>query len=170
MIINSFLLSQILIGIAFLTDFASFQFKDRKIIVLFLCISAALISAHYFLLEKNTAGVLMIMSVIRFLTSYFSTRKIFMFSIIGISFLAFIFTYSTPPSILILISVLFFTIGAFQKKDKKLRPLLMCGTCLMITYDAIIFSPMAILLESSFLVSNLVGYYRFYIQKKKATD
>lgn len=168
--IDSFLLSQILVGIAFFTDFASFQFKDRKKILLLLCTSAALISAHYFLLEKNTAGVLMIMSVIRFITSYFSTRKIFMFSIIGISFLAFIFTYSSPPAILILISVLFFTIGAFQKTDKKLRPLLMLGTCLMITYNVIIFSPMAIFLESSFLISNILGYYRFYIQKKKSTS
>jgi hypothetical protein len=161
----SFLLSQIFIGIAFLSDFASFQFKDRKKILLFLCISSILISAHYFLLDKETAGVLVLISALRYITSYYSTHKIFMFALIGIGVIGFIGTYSSPASFFMFGSMLLFTIGAFQKKDKFLRLLIMTGTILVITYNVIIFSPMAIFLESFFLVSNIFGYYRFYIQE-----
>lgn len=168
MIISAFIASQILIGIAFLTDFASFQFKDRKKIVLFLCVSSALISVHYFLLEKNTAGVLVAISMIRYLTSYFSTRKILMFGLIGFNILGFILTYSSLDSFIVIIAMIFFTVGAFQKEDKFLRLLTMVGTMLIISYDVIIFSPMAIFLESFFLVSNVLGYYRFHIREKSS--
>ena len=162
--IDNFIASQILVGIALLTDFISFQFKDRKKIVLLLCVSAALISAHYFLLERNTAGVLVFISIIRFITAYFSTRKILMFAIIGLNILGFIFTYPSFLSVIILLALILVTIGVFQKEDKLLRILIMIGTIFMITYDVLIFSPMAIFLESFFLVSNLLGYYRFYIR------
>lgn len=164
---SGFLLSQILVGIAFLTDFASFQCKDRKKIVLFLCFSSALISIHYFLLGRSTAGILVGVSIIRFITAYFSTRKIFMFAILGLNVLGFAMTYVSPLSFVILTALVLVTIGAFQEGDKNLRKLIMVGTSLMIIYNAIIFSPMAILLESSFLMSNLLGYYRFYIKKKR---
>lgn len=163
---SAFLASQILVGIAFLTDFVSFQFKDRKKILLFLCVSAALISAHYFLLGRNTAGLLVSISILRFVTSYFSTRKVWMFSILGVTLLGFVYTYASSLSFLILIALMLITIGAFQKEDKYLRILMMGGTILVIVYNAIIFSPMAVLLEGSFFVSNLIGYYRFYIRGK----
>lgn len=166
--VDAFIASQILVGIAFLTDFASFQFKDRKKIVLFLCISSVPVSIHYFLLDKNTAGVLVFISVLRYLTSYFSTRKIFMFLLIGLVLLGFLGTYDSYYSIIILVAMILFTVGAFQKDDKLLRPLIMMGTVFMIIYDVIIFSPMAILLESFFLVSNVLGYYRFHIKEKSS--
>ncbi len=163
--ITAFLASQILVGIAILTDFTSFQFKDRKKIILFLCISSALISSHYFLLGKNTAGVLVSISILRFIISYFSTRKIFMFAMIGLSILAFIFTYSSAFSFIILTALILTTIGSFQEEDKHLRIFLMIGAILIMIYDILIFSPMAILLESSYLIGNLIGYYRFYMKK-----
>lgn len=164
--ITPFLLSQILVGIAFLSDFASFQFKDRKKILLFLCVSSILISAHYFLLDKETAGILILVSAIRYITSYFSTRKIIMVALIGLGIIGFLCTYSSPASLFMFCSMILFTVGAFQKNDKFLRLLMMTGTILVITYDVLIFSPMAILLESFFLISNILGYYRFYIRKK----
>jgi len=163
--ISTFIVSQILVGIALLTDFASFQYKDRKKIVLFLCISSILIAVHYFLLEKNTAGVLIFISVIRFITAYFSTRKSIMYAIIALNILGFAITYASVASLIIFIAMTLCTIGAFQKEDKYLRILFMMGTGLMIAYDVLIFSPMAIFLESFFFASNLIGYYRFYIRK-----
>ncbi len=164
---NLFILSQILVGIAFCTDLISFQFKERKKVVLFLCLSSALISTHYFLLGRNTAGLLVFISIIRFITSYFSTRKILMFSIIGLNILGFLLTYSSPLSFIILFALILITIGAFQKEDKSLRRIIMMGTCFVITYDILIFSPIAIILEISFLLSNVIGYFRFYYKKKK---
>jgi hypothetical protein len=88
-----------------------------------------------------------------------------MITLLGLGIIGFISTYSSPASLFMFGAMILFTIGAFQKNDKFLRLLMMTGTILVITYDVIIFSPMAILLESFFLVSNILGYYRFYIQK-----
>jgi len=164
---NAFLISQILIGIAFITDFLSFQFKDRKKILLLLFISVILIASHYFLLGKTTAGALTMISLLRFSIAYFSTRKIWMFLILGLSVLMFIFTYTEPSSFFSFLGLALATIGAFQEKDKNLRLVMMCGTSLIIIYDILIFSPMAVALESAFLISNFIGYYRFYVKKKK---
>lgn len=168
--IDSFIASQILVGIALVTDFASFQFKDRKKILFFLSISTVLIAVHYFLLEKNTAALLVFIALIRFISSYFSSDKRLMWGIIGLNLLGFVFTYSALSSAIIFIAMLLFTAAAFQQKDKHLRLVMMVGTILMITYDVIIFSPVAILLESSFLISNLLGYYRFYVKKNPCSD
>ncbi len=163
---NAFLISQLLIGIAFITDFLSFQFKDRKKILFLLCISVTLISSHYFLLGKTTAGVLTLISLLRCSIAYFSTKKIWMFLLFGLSILGFSLTYTEPISFVIFFGLILITIGAFQKKDKNLRTIIMSGTVLMIIYNVLIFSPIAVALESSFLISNLIGYYRFYVSKK----
>lgn len=51
---SAFLLSQILIGIAFIGDIASFQFKKRQVTLALFAFSAYLISTHYFLLDQTT--------------------------------------------------------------------------------------------------------------------
>ena len=48
-----------------------------------------------------------------------------------------------------------------------MRKLMMAGTSLAIIYNIIIFSPMGAIVEGSFLASNIIGYYRYYIRKKK---
>jgi hypothetical protein len=68
--ISAFLLSQILIGLAFLFDLASFQFKERKYTLVCFALAAALISAHYFLLEQDTAGFIIALSAARFLVYF----------------------------------------------------------------------------------------------------
>jgi hypothetical protein len=162
---NAFLISQILVGIAFITDFLSFQFKDRKKILLLLCISVILISSHYFLLGKVTASVLTTISLLRFSIAYFSTKKIWMFLLLSLTLLSFIFTYTKPISFIVLLGAILMTVGAFQEKDQNLRRIMMIGATLIIIYDSLIFSPMAILLGITFLISNLIGYYRFYVRK-----
>ncbi len=164
---NAFLISQVLIGIAFITDFLSFQFKDRKKIILLLFISVILISSHYFLLGKTTAGILTTISLLRFSIAYFSTKKVWMFVLLGLTLLGFAFTYAEPISFIVLLGLMLITIGTFQGKDQNLRKIMMSGTVLMVIYNALIFSPMAVFLESAFLISNLIGYYRFYVMKKE---
>lgn len=70
---SSFALSQVLVGLALCTDILSFQFKNRKHIVICLLISCILISTHFMLLGHWTAAGLGIIAAVRFATSIFST-------------------------------------------------------------------------------------------------
>lgn len=61
-IMNLFVLSQMLVAMAFVCDIVSFQFPDRKTILACLVASTGLSSAHYFLLLSPSAGCLMLLA------------------------------------------------------------------------------------------------------------
>jgi hypothetical protein len=162
----TFIASQILMFIAMGFDFLSFQFKERKKLFLCLIVSASLISTHYFLLGRTVAGIIVFFSVLRFITCMFTTNKKFLLLFIVLNTLALIFTYQNAYDLIIYIGICIFIIGNFQKKDKNMRRLMMLGTSLIIIYNALIFSPMGVIVEASFLTSNIIGYYRFYVKNK----
>ena len=148
-------------------DFLSLQFKRRKPIYLTLVVSASLISGHYFLLGKITAGIIVFFSVLRFITCYFTTNKKFLIVFLILNTLTLIFTYTEIYDFLIYVGLFIFIIGNFQKNEKLMRKQMMIGTFLIIIYNIIIFSPMGAIAEGSFLLSNIVGYYRHYMRGKK---
>lgn len=45
-----------------------------------------------------------------------------------------------------------------------MRKLMMVGTSIVIVYNAIIFSPMGVITEGTFLISGIIWYYRHYIK------
>ncbi len=159
-----FILSQIAMFLAMGLDFLSLQFKKRKQIYLTLVFSASLISAHYFLLGKITAGIIVFFSVLRFITCMFTTDKKYLIIFLILNTFALIFTYTEIYDFIIYIGLFIFIIGNFQKDDKLMRKQMMIGTSLLIIYNAVIFSPMGIIAESAFLLGNIVGYYRLYIK------
>ena len=165
--ISAFILSQILIGIAFLFDLASFQFKERKATLLCFAAAAALIAAHFFVLGAITAGAVIAVSAVRFLVSIFSTdaRLMYVFLLITLGLGA--YTFSEYTDLIITAAILISTYAAFQKNEKRLRQFMMITTSLAITYNIIIFSPAAIALEVFFLGSNLFSYWRFYLRKNQ---
>ncbi|PIR81645.1 MAG: hypothetical protein COU21_02265 [Candidatus Komeilibacteria bacterium CG10_big_fil_rev_8_21_14_0_10_36_65] len=89
----TFILSQIAMLIAMGFDFLSMQYKKREYTFLCLIVSASLISTHYFLLNKTAAGVIVFISVLRFITCYFTTNKKYLFVFIGLNTIALLFTY-----------------------------------------------------------------------------
>lgn len=162
----TFLLSQIFAWIAIIADIFSFQFKERKKIILFFMIAAVCIAIHYLLLDRVLAACLLGAGIVRFFVSYHSTQSYWIYifiSIFGVS--SFLF-YKDIYDIVVFVAMSLITVGVFQKNDKHLRQFMMCGTSLVILYNFLIFSPVGVLLESIFLGSNLVGYYRHYIRKK----
>ena len=163
--ISPFVISQILVGLALIADLSSFQFKDRRVVLIILIIAASLISAHFFVLEVYAAGALVFVSTFRFIVAYFTTDKRVLALMLLLSCSVFVFTFEGHISILALAASLFLTWGAFQAEDRKLRLYMMSGTSLWIIHNILIFTPMGILGESVFLFSNLLGYYRFYIKK-----
>jgi len=160
-----FIISQILVGIAICFDLVSFQFKNRKYILMCFISASMLISIHFVLLEKWTAASLMALAVIRFTVSFFTTslkvRNIF----IALSILVSILTFEDYLSIISCIGAIFGTLGSFHKEDQQLRKLMIIGTSLWIIHNALSFSPVAVIMEFLFLSSNLIGYYRFYIKQ-----
>ncbi len=162
----AFIISQIAMFIAIGFDFLSLQFKERKKIYLTLVFSASLISAHYFLLGKITAGIIVFFSVFRFVTCIFTTNKKYLYIFLALNTLTLIFTYTEIYDVIIYLGLFIFIIGNFQKDEKLMRKLMMIGTSTIIIYNIIIFSPMGIIAESSFLISNIIGYYRHYIKKQ----
>lgn len=161
-----FLLSQILAWIAIISDIFSFQFKERKKIIIFFIISAICIALHYFLLERYVGAFLISLWVIRFFVAYHKTHTYWIYIFIFLFWCTTLYFYKDIYDIIIFTATVLITVWVFQKDDKHLRLFLMCGTSLVVLYNFLIFSPVGVLLEAIFLTSNLVWYYRHYIKKR----
>jgi len=162
-----FLVSQVLAWIAIIADIFSFQFKERKKIIIFFMIAATCIALHYVLLERYVAAGIVSLWIIRFFVAYHSTWKFWKYIFIGLFTCTTIVFYKDYYDFLILISMSLSTIASFRKDDHSLRIFMMWGTLITICYNFLIFSPVWVLLESIFLWSNLVWYYRHYIKNRK---
>ena len=162
---TAFIISQIAMFFAMGFDFLSLQYKKREYTFLCLIVSASLISTHYFLLNKVTAGVIVFISVLRFITCYFTTNKKFLLIFIALNTIALFFTYTEIYDLIIYAGLIVFIIGNFQKDNRLMRKLMMVGTATIVIYNIIIFTPMGIAAEGAFLISNFIGYYRHYVRK-----
>jgi hypothetical protein len=163
--LNAFWISQILIGLAFLSDTTSWQFKKREIVLSFLVISCLLIGTHYVLLNEITGAVMLYLAALRYFVSIFTTKKIWIWIFLALIFVSTYFSYENTNDLFIFVANIFFNTAAFQEKDKRLRELVMAGMPFLILYNVLVFSPAAIVLESFFLLSNMIGYWRFYLRK-----
>jgi hypothetical protein len=162
-----FIVSQILMWLAMVFDFLSLQFKTRKKIYLTLVVSALLISCHYYLLGQMTAWIIVFFSAVRFLTCAFTTNKKYLLIFLLINTLVLIFTFTNISDLLIYIALFIFIVWNFQANDKLMRMEMMIWTSLVLLYNAFIFSPMWVIAEWNFLLSNFIWYYRYYIKKSK---
>lgn len=161
-----FWISQFLIFIAIITDFLSFQVKERKNVLLLLTISAFLITIHYFLLWKINAWILLTISTLSFLVSSFSHNKKWMWLFFVLYPIPIIFNYTEIWDLILFFALYIVLIAKFQKDDKTVRLGIMLATLFSITYNIIIFTPMWVVLEILFLGSNIVWYWKHYIKKK----
>lgn len=159
-----FIISQVTITIATGFDFLSLQYKKREYTFLCLIVSASLISTHYFLLGKIAAGVIVSISVLRFITCYFTTNKKYLFIFIALNTISLFFTYAEPTDLIIYVGLIIFIVGNFQEDNKLMRKLMMVGTSFIVLYNIIIFSPMGVVAEGVFLMSGFIGYYRHYVR------
>ena len=164
--LSNFILSQILIGVAICIDILSFQFKERKNILACLVVSTVLISSHFMLLGHWTAAFLGLLAVARYSSSMFTTSGRVMWIFLTIIFAISVFSFEGLLSVLSCVATVFTTIAAFSKDDKHLRILMLIGTMIWIAHNYLAGSPGAVLMEAIFTVSNLVGYFRYYIRPK----
>lgn len=159
--------AQGLVCLAIISDAISFQNKKREHILGWLVISTILISAHLFILGQVTGAILTALAGVRFLSSIWYPKKILMVLFACISITITFFTYKSWPDLLVISAILASIYATFQSTDARLRLCMVASTTQWIIFNILIFSPVAILMESIFLTSNLVGLYRFYIRKKE---
>ncbi len=164
-----FIISQILVIFSMVFDFLSFQFKSRKTTFLLFIISAILICIHYFLLNKITTWIIMIILIFRFITCYFTTDKKFMFLFFILNTFALIFSYTEIYDLIYYSWSTISLIWQFQENNKLMRKMMMIGTPFVIVYNFLIFTPMGVVLEILFLMSNFIWYYRIYTKYNKIT-
>ncbi len=164
--LSSFFVSQIFAGIVIILDLCSFQFKERQKIIAFLLWATAANALHYLFLERYVWAAILWLWVLRLLTSYFKTGKNWAFLFIWLYIIVTAIFYEDAYDLIMLAGVTLSTISIFQADDKKLRLIMMLATCIVIIYTILIGSPMWTLMETMFLWSNIIGYYRHYISKK----
>ena len=119
------------------------------------------------LLEEYTAGTLIYISTLRFITSIFTTNAKFMWGFLVLILVVAGLTYEKPIDLIAITANVIFNYAAFRPNDKTLRLWTMLGTSIWISFNILIFTPAGIFLESVFLLSNLAGYYRYYIRGTK---
>jgi hypothetical protein len=150
-----------------LSDFLSFQFKERKHIMLCLIVSSCLFATHLFLLDQLASGVMVCFSILRCIVAYFSVNKKRLFFFIGLNTISLFFTYSAPIDLIFYVGLTIFIIGNFQADNKLMRKLMMLGIFIALVYNILIPSPMGALDEAILLTSTFIGYRKFYIRKQK---
>lgn len=160
--IDSFIVSQLLAGAAFMLGMSSFQFKSRRHILWCWFASAFFNSMHFLVLGRVGAGVLVLITSVRFLTASFTTDKRLMYFFLAALLLGFVFTYESPLSLLAWLPTLVGTYGAFQEDDRWIRIILALCAASWIVHNTLIGSPVAALMETAFMLSNLAGWWRFY--------
>jgi hypothetical protein len=89
---------------------------------------------------------------------------------IAASFCTFLFTFESNYSVLALIGSLASTYGAFQREDLRLRKFMFVGTLSWLIFNLITYSPLAVVRQSLFALSNLVGFWRFYRRFDQVSD
>lgn len=164
---NAFWVSQGLIIFALGCDLVSWQCKQRRIILIWLTVSTIFIGTHLILLEEYTAGILIYLATLRFFTSIFSTNPKFMWGFMALVLLVGGLLYEKPIDLIAIAANIIFNYAAFRPSDKTLRLWTMLGTSIWISFNVLIFTPASIFLESVFLLSNIVGFYRYYIRGGK---
>ncbi len=159
---DSFGVSQVMAGVAFVFGLASVQFKTRRSVLLCLVISTAFNAGHFFLLGRPGPGVLMVLTGVRHLVAVRTTDRRVLVFFLCVTFGVFLTTFKTPVSLLALCGTMVGTFGSFQPAGRTVRLYFMGGNASWLTHNILAWTPVGIVMEVLFLGSSLVGFWRYY--------
>ncbi|WP_437888494.1 YgjV family protein [Phytobacter sp. V91] len=157
---NLFLLSQLLACGAFMLDVLAFQFSRRVVSLTFLACSTSLLAFHFWLLDETSASGMMILAACRYLTATITTRSTLKWSFLGASVLCSLMTWQHPADALPLAGSLMMTLAAFQPDAGRLRILTLGGSLFWLSNNLLAGSPVAVVMEATFMMSTLISYRR----------
>ena len=164
---SDFVLSQALIGVVFVIDLASFQFRNRRHVLACLSTAAFLIGVHFVLLETWTAAVLGFIAAARFLSAMFTSSRSLLIVFLAAVLINAVLSYTGLLTVLGTLGSLISTIAAFLAADRAFRLGMMASSVIWIVHNIIAITPAAVILETFFLGSNVVAYYRFYVRDRR---
>jgi hypothetical protein len=161
---STFVISQLLVGVAFVFSVSAFQFSDQRLVRGGMTVAAAALAVHFWLLDLDTAAVAAAIAGVRFFVAIFYRNNRLFYLFISLVLVNAVLSYSGLLTVLATIGTSFATWGAFRNSDKQFRLFMMCASIVMILHNLLAQTPAAIALESFFLGSNLLAYYRIYIR------
>ncbi|MCB0319641.1 MAG: YgjV family protein [Bdellovibrionales bacterium] len=157
-----FHLSQFLAAAAFGSGILAFQFRERRIILFMWCLAAFMNALHFICLGRFGPAAILLVTATRFLVAISSTEKRLMYLFMTLSLLSFLLTNTHAVGYLALTANLLGTFGTFQPKDAIIRIIFLATSTLWGIHNWISGSPVATLMELTFLLSNGIGLWRFY--------
>ena len=162
---SAFLISQLLAALAFLFGMASFQFKPRKAVLLSIFFCAIFNATHFLVLERYSVATLIFINSVRFLVAAYWPSQRWMWVFMALASGSFFFTYENAVSLLGLTAALIGTVGSFKHTDREIRVYLMWVSSFWVVHNLLVGSPVAMLMEACFLLSNYIGWRRFYANR-----
>jgi hypothetical protein len=165
--VSDFALSQLLVGVVLLFDLASFQFRDKRHVLGCLVFSASLLGWHFYLVEAYTASALGFIAALRFLTAIFTHSRWLLGLFLSLVLINAFWSYAGLITVLATVGALITTTASFLASDQRFRQWMMLGIAVWIVHNVAAGSPGAVALETFFLASNLVAYYRFYVRDSR---
>ena len=163
---SDFVLSQLLVLVVLCFDLASFQFREKRKVLACLVFSGALMGWHFYLVEAYTASALGFIAAFRFLTAIFTHSRWLLGFFLSLVMINAVVSYAGLITVLATTGALITTTASFLASDKRFRELMMLGIAVWIVHNVVAGSPGAVVLETFFLGSNMLGYYRFYIRRQ----
>ena len=85
-----------------------------------------------------------------------------MYVFIGLILVGFFYSYQSPLGFLGLFATLSATYGSFQKTEQRIRVFHMLSNASWMVHNILVMTPVAAVMEATFLGSNIFGYWRFH--------
>lgn len=155
-----FIGSQILAAIAFGSGIFAFWQQQRIAMLKFWFISALLNASHFSLLGQYEAALFVGLTATRFLVAAWQPRQHWMLLFMAVATVILLATYSSPLNLLPYAAAMLGTFGSFQSRVGLVRLCMAVGASIWILHNILVGSPVAVLMELAFLLSNLVGFLR----------
>jgi hypothetical protein len=160
--LSPFLLSQILAAVSFGFGLTSYQFKNRRKILLCFVACNIFNASHFFLLGRPGPATLLLVTGVRYSVATVTTDRRVMVLFLFVTALAFIVFSTNLLSLLPCLGTLIATYGSFQSDDRRMRLIIMVGNAMWTVHNVLASTPVGAFMEGAFLTSNIVGYRRYY--------
>ncbi|ARJ41906.1 hypothetical protein B1H58_07620 [Pantoea alhagi] len=157
-----FMLSQLIAGGSFVCDLVAFFLPGRVAVLRLLALSTALLAAHFALLEQKSAAAMMLLASVRYVIASRTTNPAIAGSFCLIAIICTILTWRNAIDLLPLAGSLLMTLAAFKQDRVKLRLYTLAGSLFWLTNNLLCHSPVAAMMELTFISSTLVSLYRIY--------
>ena len=159
---KTYLLSQAFAIMAMIVYMASQQYKKRQSILVGFVLGNILNAIHMILLGAMTGMTLALIGAVRFTVAIFSTHKGWLVFFLAINTIATYFVFEGYLlSLTSYLGATFIIISSFLESDNHMRICMILGGIAWTVYTILVSSIIGTVANSLFVVSSLLGWYRY---------